>query len=125
MIADKKLQIAVKTFCSIARDWGLDDSECARILNQNDADFLSLKSTKAPISNEVVFRISCVFSIYHALQILIPDHKASDRWVKLHNNAALFEGQSALDKMMTGNISDLSGVVDYLVGQIGYVDAET
>lgn len=122
MVADKKSQIAVKTFCSIARAWGLDDSECAKILNQNDADFLMLKSMKAPISNEAMLRISCVLSIYHALQILLPEREASDKWVKLRNNAALFDGQSALDKMMTGNVSDLSGVVGYLVGQIGYVE---
>lgn len=122
MIADKKSQIAVKTFYSIARAWGLDDSECAKILNQNDADFLSLKSTKAPVSNEVILRISCVLSIYHALQILLPEREASDKWVKLRNNAALFEGKSALDKMITGNISDISDVVGYLVGQIEYVE---
>lgn len=55
--------------------------------------------------------------IYRALQILLPDERAADEWLKRPNTAPLFGGRSALDRLMGGQVADL-----YLVRQ--YLDAE-
>ena len=56
-------------------------------------------------------------SLTLALQVLIPVPSAADSWVKRPNQAPLFNGRSALDVMLSGNVSDL-----FLVRQ--YVDAQ-
>jgi hypothetical protein len=48
------------------------------------------------------------------LQILLPDPAAADAWVRRPNQAAAFGGQSALQHMLAGNLSDLNRVRRYL-----------
>ena len=64
-------------------------------------------------------RISYILGIYKALQILLPDEKAADQWVKRPNTAPLFGGRSALDRMMSGQVADLFVVRQYLDAQRG------
>ena len=59
-------------------------------------------------------RISYILGIYKALEILLPDEKAADEWVRRPNTAALFGGQSALDRMLSGQVADLFVVRQYL-----------
>jgi hypothetical protein len=69
----------------------------------------------AAISKDALERISYVLGIYKGLHILLP--RTADDWVRKPNNASLFGGRSALDRMASGNVADL-----YLVRQ--YVDAQ-
>ena len=55
--------------------------------------------------------------IYKSLQILIPDARAADEWVRKPNAAPPFGGRSALERMLSGQVADL-----YVVRQ--YLDAE-
>jgi hypothetical protein len=48
------------------------------------------------------------------LQILLPEPAAADAWIKKPNSAPLFGGQSALDRMLSGNVGDLFVVRQYL-----------
>ena len=66
---------------------------------------------------DLLERVSYLLGIYKALQVLIPVPSAADTWVKRPNRAPLFNGRSALDVMLSGNVSDL-----FLVRQ--YVDAQ-
>lgn len=63
---------------------------------------------------DVLERISYILGIYRMLQVLLPDPSAADAWVRKPNKAAIFGGDSALDRMLAGNVSDLYVVRKYL-----------
>ena len=64
-------------------------------------------------------RISYVLGIYKALQILLPETERADAWVTTPNAAPLFGGDSALTRMLGGNVGDLYAVRQYLDAQRG------
>ena len=63
-------------------------------------------------SRDLAARLSYILGIFKALEIIYqrPDH--ADRWVTTPNQA--FGGQSALQRMLAGDITDLAAVSDYL-----------
>lgn len=108
---------ALRTFFRIAEAWGLREQEQMRLLGLDSR--ATLQSWKrgdvAAISKDALERISYVLGIYKGLQILLP--KSADEWVRKPNEAPLFGGRTALDRMASGNVADL-----YVVRQ--YVDAQ-
>ena len=68
----------------------------------------------ASLPRDTLERISYVLGIDKALRTLIPDGKAADAWVRLPNDAAVFGGASALERMLAGNVGDLYVVRRYL-----------
>ena len=48
------------------------------------------------IPNHVLIRISYIFGIYKALQVLLPEGNAAHEWIKKKNSADLFNNRSAL-----------------------------
>ena len=64
-------------------------------------------------------RVSYLLGIFKALHILLPDEDAADAWVKKANTAPIFAGKSALDRMLSGHVSDLYVVRQYLDAQRG------
>ena len=77
------------------------------------------KDAEVALPKDTLERISYVLGIYKALQILLPDAKASDEWVKRPNTAAPFGGKPALARMLSGNVADLYVVRQYLDAQRG------
>ena len=69
------------------------------------------------LPRDTLERISYIIGIYKALQILLPDEKAADEWVKRPNKAPLFKGKPALHRMLSGKVADLSVVRQYLDAQ--------
>ncbi|MEQ8710685.1 MAG: MbcA/ParS/Xre antitoxin family protein [Rhodospirillales bacterium] len=112
---------ALRTFFNIARQWGLSNNQQMTLLGVTTAStFHNWKAGKnAALSKDTLERISYILGIYKALRILLPDEKASDEWVKRPNAAPLFGGQSALDRMLSGNVADLFVVRQYLDAQRG------
>jgi hypothetical protein len=108
---------ALRTFFRIAEAWGLKEQEQMRLLGlDNRSTFQSWKrGDVAAISKDALERISYVLGIYKGLQILLP--RTADEWVRKPNDAPLFGGRSALERMASGNVADL-----YVVRQ--YVDAQ-
>lgn len=109
------------TFLNIAGLWRLSVHEQITLLGLNSkSKFYNLKNDPNPIlSDDTLERISYILGIYKALQILLPDTSASDQWVKRPNFSPLFGGKSALDKMMSGNVSDIAIVRQHLDAQRG------
>lgn len=119
--------VALPTFFRIAELWGLSDDEQMALLGLQ-ADLTTFNKWRdasrstAPTDpdngelpgNDVVVRISYIVGIFAALQTLLSDHEAADGWVKRPNLAPPFGGRSALDRMMSGRVEDLSLVRDYL-----------
>ena len=110
---------ALRTFFNIADAWGLREQEQMRLLGLDSrSTFHSWKrGSVASIPKDAIERISYVLGIYKALQILLPS--SADQWVRKPNEAPLFGGRPALDRMTSGNVADLFVVRQYLDGQRG------
>jgi hypothetical protein len=112
----------LRAFFNIARDWGLNtDAQMVLLGTPGRSTFFKWKSAPetADLKRDTLERLSYILGIYKALQILLPDTAAADAWVKKPNTAPLFGGQSALDRMLGGNVADLMVVRQYLDVQRG------
>jgi len=69
------------------------------------------------LPRDTLERLSYLLGIYKALQILLPEARAADEWIRKPNSAAPFGGRPALERMLSGQVADL-----YVVRQ--YLDAE-
>jgi hypothetical protein len=110
---------AMRTFFRIADAWRLSPDEQMTLLGMTSRStyFKWKKEGAARLSRDLLERLSYVFGIYKALQVLLPSADAADAWVRRPNAAPPFNGQSALDRMLSGQVADL-----YLVRR--YLDAE-
>ena len=112
----------LRAFFNIARNWGLSTDEQMVLLGTpGRSTFFKWKSAPetADLKRDTLERLSYLLGIYKALQILLPDASAADAWVKKPNTAPLFGGQSALDRMLGGNVADLVAVRQYLDARRG------
>ena len=113
---------ALRTFFNIAKAWKLGREEQMRLLGL-EASSTYYKWKKAPerarLGRATLERLSYIFGIYKALQILLPDPAAADAWIRKPNWAPLFAGRSALERMLSGNVADLYVVREYLDAQRG------
>jgi hypothetical protein len=77
------------------------------------------KDSNVELPKDTLERISYLLGIYKALQILLPDARAADAWVRQPNEAPVFGGRSALERMLSGHVADLFVVRRYLDAQRG------
>lgn len=110
---------ALRTFFRISEAWGLKEAEQMSLLGLDKRSTLQSwkRGTVASISKDALERISYVLGIYKALQILLP--RSADEWIRKPNNAAIFGGQAAIERMTSGNVADLYVVRQYLDAQRG------
>ena len=112
----------LRAFFNIARDWNLNTDEQMVLLGgPGRSTFFKCKSTPeaAELKRDTLERLSYLLGIYKALQVLLPATAAADAWIKKPNDAPLFEGQSALARMLGGNVADLVAVREYLDARRG------
>lgn len=112
---------ALRTFFRIADLWNLSVDEQMILLGATARStfFKWKKNPDTALPKDALERISYILGIYKALQILLPDEKAADEWVRLPNTAPPFAGQSALARMLSGQVADLFTVRQYLDAQRG------
>ena len=65
-------------------------------------------------------RLSYVFGIYKALHLLFPDATSADGWIHRANDAPLFAGRPAIERMGSGRVVDLARVREYLDASRGW-----
>lgn len=118
---DLLAKAALSSFFAITERWQLNrEQEQVLLGNPPRSTFYKwLKEKEGSLSQDVLERISYIMGIYKALHILLPSETAANAWVKKKNAAALFNGQSALDKMLVGRVIDLADVRRYLDAQRG------
>ena len=112
----------LRAFFNIARDWGLSTDEQMVLLGSpGRSTFFKWKSAPetADLKRDTLERLSYLLGIYKALQVLLPATPAADAWIKKPNDAPLFAGQSALARMLGGNVADLVAVRQYLDARRG------
>jgi hypothetical protein len=113
-------QAALRTFWRLADAWKLDIAEQTTLLGVGRTTLYQWKQGKVgPLDRHVLERLSYLFGIYAALQILLPVAQQADEWVRKPNTAPLFGGRSALDRMLGGQVADLYVVRHYLDAQRG------
>ena len=112
---------ALRTFFRIAEAWKLSTDEQLMLLGEpSRATFFNWKKSRdVDLYRDTLERISYIVGIYKALQILLPEHAAADAWVRKPNKAPLFGGKSALERMLSGYVTDLFLVRQYLDAQRG------
>ncbi|HUD60329.1 MAG TPA: MbcA/ParS/Xre antitoxin family protein [Acetobacteraceae bacterium] len=112
---------ALRSFFRIAELWKLSVAEQMTLLGitARSTFFQWKKHTSVELPKDTLERISYLLGIYKALQILLPDAQAADAWVRQPNHAPLFGGQSALQRMLSGQVADLFVVRRYLDAQRG------
>lgn len=114
---------ALRTFFNIASVWKLEVDQAMTLLGL-DSRSTYFKWKKYPetahLNPDKLERLSYIFGIYKALQVLLPKPESADDWIKRPNTAAPFQGKSALDRMLSGRVADLYVVREYLDGQRGW-----
>lgn len=112
---------ALRTFFRIADAWKLNTEDQVNLLGEPSRStfFNWKKSRNVELYRDTLERISYLVGIYKALQILLPEPTAADAWVRKPNKAPLFAGKSALHRMLSGCVSDLFLVRQYLDAQRG------
>lgn len=112
---------ALRTFFRIAEAWGLGVKEQLILLGRpSKSSFYRWKQVEnVALPQDTLERLSYLFGIYSALQILLPRPEAADSWIKKPNAAPVFGGHSALERMLSGQVADLYMVRQYLDGQKG------
>jgi Protein of unknown function (DUF2384) len=111
----------LRAFANIAEAWGLTVAEQLKLLGIGSrSTFFKWRRESSPrLPRDTLERLSYLLGIYKSLQILLPDPKAADEWVRKPNQAALFGGRSALDRMLSGQVADLYVVREYLDAERG------
>ncbi len=114
-------QAALRSFWRISDAWQLDATEQTTLLGVGRTTLYQWKQGKVTsgLDRHVLERLSYLFGIYAALQILLPVGSQADAWVRRPNAAPLFGGKSALARMLGGQVADLYVVRHYLDAQRG------
>jgi hypothetical protein len=122
-IRDNALAVGMRAFFQIAGKWKLSNEEAMALLGHpSKSTFHNWKNgnvSHMAYRHDLASRISYVLGIFKALEILFPDPARADEWLKRANDAPLFGGRSALERMLGGNVSDLFVVRQYLDAQRG------
>lgn len=121
-IDPSKLQAtALNAFFNISKLWALEAFEEQILLGSpaRSTFFKWKKERQGHLSQDTLERISYIMGIYKALQILLPNEQAANTWIKKPNQAPIFNGRSALDKMLVGSVVDLAEVRRYLDAERG------
>src|SRR5688500_8649279 len=106
--------VALRAFFRLVKLWGLT-MEQARVLlgRPSRATLYNWKAGRVrAVPHDALQRISYLLGIHKALQILYSDPALADAWVQRPN--AAFGGQSALERMLAGDVSDLAAVRAHL-----------
>lgn len=111
---------ALRSFFRLAQAWQLKPTEQATLLGVGRTTLYQWRQGQVgPLDRHVLERLSYLFGIYAALQLLLPLPERADAWVRMPNDAPLFGGGSALQRMLGGQVADLFVVRQYLDAQRG------
>lgn len=111
----------LRAFARIAELWHLSVAEQLALLGLTSRStyFKWRKDPNPRLPRDTLERLSYLLGIYKALQLLLPEARAADEWIRRPNDAPLFGGKSALERMLSGNVADLYIVRQYLDAQRG------
>lgn len=109
-----KAQALLRGLFGIAKLWGLANAELRILLGQPaERTFQRWRSGHcAGLSFDTIARIGYLAGIFKALQIVYANPQQADDWIRRPNRA--FGGQSPLQRMLAGQITDIAAVRQYI-----------
>jgi hypothetical protein len=111
-----RMAAGLRAFFNIADRWGLSNDEAMVLLGRpSRTTFYSWKKGdvgQVAHSLDLASRVSYILGIFKSLETFYQRADLADSWVRKPNDA--FGGQSALERMLAGQIADLAAVRDYL-----------
>ena len=113
-------EAALRTFWRLADAWKLTPAEQLTLLGVARTTLYQWKQGKVgPLDRHVLERLSYLFGIFAALQILLPVPERANEWIRKPNTAPFLAGSSALERMLGGQVADLFVVRQYLDAERG------
>ena len=113
-------EAAMRTFWRLCAAWKLTPGEQLALLGVGRTTLYQWKQGRiGPLDRHVLERLSYLFGIHAALQILLPQPERAAQWLRRPNEAPLFGGAPALSRMLGGQVADLYVVRQYLDAQRG------
>jgi len=108
-----KVRLAMQGFFQIMELWGATNLEMRRILGSPaERTFYQWKSgVVRTVPDDTIRRIGYIAGIYKALQIVYSNPAQSDEWLRKPNR--FFGGQTPLERMAAGDVTDLAAVRQY------------
>ncbi|MFB6458602.1 antitoxin Xre/MbcA/ParS toxin-binding domain-containing protein [Bradyrhizobium tunisiense] len=105
-------------FFKLAEIWDLTTEQQVKLLGSpGRSTYFRWRKDGGDLSADTLERISHLGSIYKALSILLDSPEAAIGWIRRPNR--FFDGASALDIMLSGNLSDIIRVRQYVDAQRG------
>lgn len=106
----------LRAFFKLVEHWQLADGEARILLGQPSSRSYSRWKTKGAdasrISHDMRQRLSMLMGIHKALRYVFQEPERGYAWIKKPNLA--FGGQSALQRLLAGEVTDLAAVRLYL-----------
>lgn len=100
---------ALRTFFRIAPAWQLSVTEQRALLGWPAAStYHKYKAgDHSALSFDTLTRLSLILGIYKSLQVLYPEERFADGWIRMPNTNLLFGGAAPLTLMIDGGIDGL------------------
>ncbi|MGB5078847.1 MAG: MbcA/ParS/Xre antitoxin family protein [Sphingorhabdus sp.] len=109
---------AFRAVLTLFGKWGVSDEQAATLLDMTARTFARWKADgPGRISRDGRARLSNFLGIHKALRIIFQEPKRGYDWIKSANSA--FDGASALDIMLGGELTDIMRVRRYLDAERG------
>ena len=112
---------ALRTFFNVAAAWQLSVTEQRALLGWPAAStYHKYKAGEhGALSYDTLTRLSLILGIYKSLQVLYPEQRFADAWVRLPNSNPVFAGATPLAQMTEGGMDALYRVRRLLDGRRG------
>lgn len=119
---------AIRAIARIAEAWGFTGEQMAALLGTSKSTYYRMLRAAADARNEEAARalrlaaegptrerLSLILGIYRGLHLYFSmNEAAADEWVNRPNTSPTFGGQSAKEMMLSGSVSDLFRVRQYV-----------
>ncbi|MBF0138321.1 MAG: DUF2384 domain-containing protein [Magnetococcales bacterium] len=103
--------VGLRAFFQIVEKWGVHtEQEHLKLLGEpGQTTYAGWKHGQVQnVSHDTMERLGYIVGIFKALQILYSDSRLADAWIRQPNQ--YFNGQSALQHMLGGRVTDLADV---------------
>lgn len=119
VVTDAEAAAMMRAAFNLFDRWGVGDSEGRVLLGQPAPRTFARwkKGEIAKVPHDTAQRLSYLMGIHKALRYLFKDPERAYAWIRKPNTA--FGGQSALERMLAGDVTDLAAVRHYLDSERG------
>ncbi|HXP64707.1 MAG TPA: MbcA/ParS/Xre antitoxin family protein [Steroidobacteraceae bacterium] len=112
-VTDDEAAAMFRAALNLFRHWGVNDQEAAIMLDLNPRTYARWKAGDlGRIGRDGKARLSNLMGIHKALRTIFREPTRGYAWIKAPNE--IFEGKSALEIMLGGELTDLMRVRRYL-----------